>query len=68
MLKNVFVSKMKLYDDNQEDLAVAIGGSASRTNAKINGYEGAEFTLSEVKIIMHRYHLTPEEVVQIFLT
>jgi len=67
MYKNMFISKMKLFGDSQKTLAEAIGTSESRTNAKINEYNDAEFTLGEIKIIMNRYELTPDEVVQIFL-
>lgn len=64
--KNLLLSKMKLFGDRQEDLANALGLSLSRTNAKINETDGAEFTLSEIKIIKFRYHLTAEEVDAIF--
>lgn len=67
MNKNLLVSKMKLVGDTQSDLALALNLSLTRTNAKINGTDDAEFTQSEIKIIMIRYNLTPEEVVQIFL-
>jgi hypothetical protein len=59
-------SKMALFGDRQEDLANALDLSLSRTNAKINETDGAEFTLSEIKIIKFRYHLTAEEVDAIF--
>ena len=64
--KNLLISKMKLFGDRQEDLANALGISLSRTNAKINETDGAEFTLSEMRIIKFRYHLTAEEVDAIF--
>ena len=67
MNKNMLVSKMKLFGDNQENLAVALDLSLTRTNAKINNTDGAEFTQDEIRTIMNRYDLTPEEVVQIFL-
>jgi len=59
---------MKLFGDTQQMLADALGLSLNRTNAKINETDGAEFTQSEMKIILIRYNLTPAEVVQIFLT
>lgn len=68
MNKNLLISKMKLFGDTQQMLADALGLSLNRTNAKINETDGAEFTQSEIKIIMIRYNLTPDEVVQIFLT
>ena len=64
--RNLLDSKMKLFGDRQEDLANALGLSLSRTNAKINETDGAEFTKSEITIIKFRYHLTAEEVDAIF--
>jgi hypothetical protein len=64
--KNLLISKMKLFGDRQEDLANALGLSLSRTNAKINETDGAEFNKSEITIMKVRYHLTPEEVDSIF--
>lgn len=66
MNKNLLISKMKLFGDNQIDLARALGLSLTRTNAKINETDGAEFTKNEIGIIKIRYHLTAEEVDQIF--
>ena len=66
MNKNLLLSKMKLFGDRQEDLANALGISLSRTNAKINETDGAEFTQGEITIIKIRYHLTAEEVDAIF--
>lgn len=66
--KNVLTSKMKLFDDTQEKLSEALNLSLARTNAKINGTNGAEFTPSEIIIIKTRYNLTAEEVDDIFLS
>ena len=66
MNKNLLVSKMKLLGDNQDTLARALDLSLTRTNAKINGTDGAQFNPDEIKVIMDRYDLTPDEVVQIF--
>lgn len=68
MNKNLLISKMKLYGDTQADLAAAIGCSLQRLNAKINETDGAEFKQGEIKIIRDRYHLTADEVDQIFFT
>ena len=65
---NMLLSKLKLFGDKQESLAKALGLSLSRTNAKINNTDGAEFTQSEIVLIKIRYNLTPEELDQIFLT
>ena len=66
--KNLLVSKMKLIGDNQDTLARALDLSLTRTNAKINGTDGAQFNPDEMKVIMARYNLTPDEVVEIFLS
>ena len=65
---NVLLSKMVLFGDRQEDLKDALAVTTPTVSNKINGIDGAEFTLSEVRIIMDRYNLTAEEVVDIFLT
>lgn len=64
MNTNMLVSKMKLFGDNQTDLAIALNLSLASTNAKINGK--SKWTQSEISIITIRYKLTPEEVVEIF--
>ena len=66
MNKNMLVSKMKLFGDSQEDLSKALGISLVRTNAKINGTDGAEFRQGEIAIMRSRYNLTADEVDQIF--
>ena len=66
MNKNMFVSKMKLFGDTQEILALALGISLSRLNAKINETDGAEFKQSEIRFFRTRWNLTPDEVDQIF--
>lgn len=66
MNKNLLVSKMKLFGDTQKDLSDALGRSLTRTNAKINGLDEAQFSPEEIKVIMARYNLTPDEVIQIF--
>ena len=66
--RNMLISKMKLYGDNQTDLAEALNLSTTRTNAKINNKNGAEFTQTESNIIRIRYNLTDAEYVEIFCT
>lgn len=71
--KNLLKSKMALFGDDQNALATALGISIQRLSAKMNAKQvsdkvkAAAFTLAEVRIIMERYSLTPEEVVAIFL-
>jgi len=64
--KNLLESKMKLHGDTQSDLAEALNISLARCNAKINEYNGAEFTQGEISIMRNRYHLEPQEVDNIF--
>lgn len=64
MNKKKFISKMKLFGDNQIDLANALNLSLATINAKINGK--SNWTQIEISIITIRYELTPEEVVEIF--
>lgn len=57
---------MILHDDNNDLLAAALGITPQRLSAKINETGGAEFTQREIRIIKMRYHLTPEQVDNIF--
>jgi hypothetical protein len=66
MNKKMFESKMKLFGDKQEILAQALGISLTRLNAKINETNGAEFWQHEIAFFRDRWHLTPDEVDQIF--
>lgn len=61
-------SKMVLHDDTQGKLADALGISAQRLSNKINEYNGAQFTQTEIRIIKDRYDLSDEEVSLIFFT
>jgi hypothetical protein len=60
----MLISKIKLFGDNQTDLANALNLSLASTNAKINGKR--DFAQSEISVIAARYELTPEEVIEIF--
>lgn len=66
MNKNKLVSKMKWFGDRNEDLAAAIGISQQRFSAKLNQTGGAEFTMSEIRVIKIRYNLTSQEIDEIF--
>ena len=57
---------MKWYGDRNEDLANYIGISPQRFSAKLNETDGAEFTQGEIKKIITKYHLTSDEVMEIF--
>ena len=64
--KNVLKAKMVEFGDTQAKLARAIGISLSRLNAKLNGTDGAEFTLGEIKQIKKRYSLDADQTEHIF--
>lgn len=59
-------SKMTLFGDNTSKLSEALGISTTRTCAKINAKNGAQFTQKEIKVIKDRYELTDNEIVEIF--
>lgn len=66
MNKNLLKSKIVLFGDRQENLAEALDMTSPRLSAKINEWNGAEFTQREIKIIKERYNLTNDEVDEIF--
>lgn len=68
MAYQMLKSHMVAHGDNQASLAAALGISLSRFNAKLNRTQGADFTLREIREIKRYYHLTPDDVDQIFFT
>ena len=64
--KNLLESHMKAYSDNGATLAAALGIARSTLSAKLNEYNGAEFTNSEMALIKERYSLSPEQIDRIF--
>lgn len=66
MHKRRLQAKMKIFGDTQATLAEGIGISLARLNAKINCYNGAEFTAAEIKSIKTRYNLSSQELCEIF--
>lgn len=64
--KNLLKSKMALFGDTNETLADAVGLTPQRMSSKINEWNNAEFTQSEMRIIKQRYNLTNDEVDAIF--
>jgi len=50
--------------ETQGVLAEALGLPVSALNARINGH--IEFRRSEINTIRERYHLTPEQTIDIF--
>lgn len=66
--KKLLRSIMILHDDNNDLLAAALGITPQRLSAKMNETGGAEFTQGEIKIIVKRYNLTPQQVIDIFFS
>ncbi len=66
MSKHRLFRYMKKYGDRQEDVAAALGISRTTLSKKMNG--NFCFTQSEIATIKRRYHLTPEQLVEIFFS
>ena len=62
--RNLFNSKMALFNDNLTTLADYLGISRQTLSLKLDNK--SDFTQSEIKKIAIRYHLTPDEVNEIF--
>lgn len=67
MNKQLLASVLAKNGNTQSDLANVLGLSLSRTNAKINEADGAQFTQNEIAAIKKAYALTAEEIDEIFL-
>lgn len=66
MDKNLLKGEIRAKAMSQADVANKIGVSLSRFNAKLNGKNGAEFTLSEVIAIKQVLNLPIDKVGSIF--
>lgn len=66
MDKNLLKGEIRAKAMSQADVADKIGISLSRFNAKLNGTNGAEFTLSEVIAIKQVLNLTFDKTDAIF--
>lgn len=66
--KQLLASVLAKNGDTQSDLAKVLGLSLSRTNAKINETDGAQFTQNEIAAIKKAYTLTAKEIDEIFFT
>lgn len=64
MNKELLKSIMILNKDTQKDLADYLGMTQGTLSFKMTGRN--DFTRSEIKMIIDRYNLTPEQVNQIF--
>lgn len=61
---NELKAQMARHGDNNTKLAEVLGKSLSGITNRMNGSQ--PFTLEEVRILIDRYDLTPEEVQTIF--
>lgn len=59
-------SKMVLFGDNNNSLSQALGIAYQTFSAKLNNYNGAEFTQGEIKTMKNRFELTSNEIDEIF--
>jgi hypothetical protein len=66
MNKNLLRSIMVLWNDTNAKLADYLGITQSRLSAKMNEWEGAQFTQSEIRMIRDRYNLTSDQLMEIF--
>lgn len=68
MKSAILKGKMSEKSLTQNDVAQRIGLSLSRFNAKLNGYNGAEFSLGEVRAMKKLLELTTEQIDSIFFS
>ena len=68
MHKQLLMAQLVYAGDTQASLAREMGISLSRLNAKINQYQGADFSQSEIEFIAQRYRLSSEAVYNIFFS
>lgn len=64
MNKNAFKSLIILKGDTQKDVADALGVTEQTIGDKLNGV--SDFKQTEIKTLIDRYDLTPEQVNDIF--
>lgn len=59
--------KMLGFGDTNDTLAQALNMHAHTLYMKMKPFSKQEFTLSEIKTIVNRYNLTPDEIYTIFI-
>ena len=67
MNKDLLKGTIRIRGMTQEDVAIKIGLSLSRFNAKINETGGAEFSLGEARSLKQILELSSEQFDSIFL-
>lgn len=65
MRKNAFRSVMVYHNDNTAEIAKYLGVSRVAVSDKLNGRY--DFRLAEVDMLAKRWHLTPEQIYEIFI-
>ncbi len=68
MNKDKLLAIIKEYGETQGDLAETIGLSRTRLSAKIHSKQNAVFTQPEIAEIKRHYHLSNNQVNEIFFT
>jgi cyanate lyase len=66
MNKNKLKAKMIEYGDTAEKLSKYLGIHRSCLSAKMNGYRGADFNQTEIRMIAQKYNLQDSEIMEIF--
>ena len=68
MNNDKLIPKLKQFKDTQKKLAELLGISQHRMSQKISGHNNGQFKQKEMKFIIDRYKLTPDEIYVIFFT
>lgn len=66
MNRRLLKSFMVKFGDSGDTLSQALGISRGTLSNKMTGYRNSEFTQGEMLVIKGRYHLTPDEMNEIF--
>lgn len=68
MNKDMLKGQIRSLGMTQNDAAAKVGVSLSRFNAKINGTDGAEFSLGEIRSLKELLNLNPDQIDLIFFS
>lgn len=66
MNRDKLLGVLMLNGERLEDLAKLLDRDRATVSRKLNGYQGAEFTQGEIKVIRDKYKLSPKQVDEIF--
>ena len=67
-MNDKLIPKIKQLKDTQKKLAELLGISQHRMSQKISGHNNGQFKQKEIKLLIERYSLTPDEIYVIFFT